>query len=139
LIFKCIRRALFCHSIKFISLPLRKIPSCLASEGWLGLRPLRGVCSIPYECGQVSIGQTGHLIHTRLKEHYQHIQLKHPEKLAIVEHNNNLGQHIQLHHTTISTKPRYMDHIIRVAIEIELHPNNMNKEDVFCLSKSYPP
>jgi hypothetical protein len=31
-----------------------------------------------------------------------------------------------------------MDHI-RVAIEIELHPSNMNREDVFCLRKSYPP
>jgi hypothetical protein len=63
-----------------------------------------------------------------------------PAKTFIVEHNINLGQHIQLYYITIpSTKPRYMDLIIRVAVEIELHPNNMNREDIFCLSKSYPP
>jgi hypothetical protein len=36
----------------------------------------------------------------------------------------------------LAAKARYMDCIIREAIEIELHPNNMNKEDGFCLSKT---
>jgi hypothetical protein len=52
----------------------------------------------------------------------------------------NLGHCIQLHHTAIlSTKPRYMDRIIREATEIELHPNNTKREDSFCLSKSWKP
>jgi hypothetical protein len=46
-----------------------------------------------------------------------------------VEHNISLGHCIQLHHTTIlSTKPRYMDCIIREVIEIEVYPNNINRE-----------
>jgi hypothetical protein len=54
----------------------------------------------------------------------------------VAEQSINLGHRIQLQNTTIlSTKHRYMDRIIWEAIEIELHPNNMNREDGFCLSK----
>jgi hypothetical protein len=41
----------------------------------------------------------------------------------MAKHSINLGHRIQLYHTTIlSTKPRYMDRIIREAMEIELIP-----------------
>jgi hypothetical protein len=53
------------------------------------------------------------------------------------EHSISLGHRIQLHHTTtLSTTSRYIDHIIREATEIELDPNNMKREDGFCLSKT---
>jgi hypothetical protein len=65
-----------------------------------------------------------------------------PLKVNRPEHSINLGHriHLHLHHTTIlSTKPRYMDRIIREATQIELHPNNINRKDEFCLSKSSKP
>jgi hypothetical protein len=55
-------------------------------------------------------------------------------------HSINLWHCIQLSHTAIpSTKPRYMDCIIREVTEIELHSNSRNREDGFCLSKSWEP
>jgi predicted GIY-YIG superfamily endonuclease len=97
----------------------------------LGLRTL-GVYRIPCECGKVYIGQTGHYVDTRLKGHQRHIRLEHPE------HTVDLGHRIQFHKTSIlTTKTRYTDCIVREATGIELHPNNMNWEATFCLSKSW--
>jgi hypothetical protein len=45
----------------------------------------------------------------------------------MAEHSINLGHNIQLQDSTIlSTRPRYMDWLIREAIKIELHLNNTN-------------
>jgi hypothetical protein len=138
--FNRISRVLAQHDIKSVGLPPRKISSFLRPvKDDLGLRT-PGVYSTPCECGQVYIGQTGRSVDTRLKELQRHIRLEHPDKSAVAEHSINLGHTIQLQNTTIlSTKPRYMDRIIREGTEIELHPNNMNREEGFCLTKSWKP
>jgi hypothetical protein len=56
----------------------------------------------------------------------------------VAEHSINSDHRIQLQNTTIlSTRCRYMNRMIREAIEIELQPNNMNREDGLRLSRSW--
>jgi hypothetical protein len=105
----------------------------------LGLRT-PGVYRIPCECGRVYIGQTGHSVDIRLKELQWHIRLEHLDKSAIAEHNIDQGHRIKFHNASIlATKTRYMDRIVREAVEIELHPYNIHREGGFCLSKSWKP
>jgi hypothetical protein len=58
----------------------------------------------------------------------------------MAEHSIHWDHHIQLQNTSIlAKKSRYMGQIIREATEIECHPNNINREDGFSLSKSWNP
>jgi hypothetical protein len=139
-VFNRISRVLARHNIKSVGLSHMKLSSLLRpAKDHLGLRTL-GVYRIPCECGRVYIGQTGRSVDIRLKLHQRHIRLKHPDKSAVAEHSIDQGHRIQFHNASIlATKTRYMDRTVMEAIEIELHPYNINREGGFFLSKSWKP
>jgi hypothetical protein len=111
-IFNRIGRVLAGHNIKSVGFPHMKLSSLLRPvKDHLELRT-SGVYRIPCDCGRVYIGQTGRSMDIRLKEHQRHI---------------------------LATKTRYMDRIVREAIELELQSCNINRGSGFCLSKSWKP
>jgi hypothetical protein len=61
-----------------------------------------------------------------MKEHHRNVRLPHPDKSAVATPRNQDHVH----------QSRYMDRFIKEAVEIELHPNNMNRDDGLCLSRS---
>jgi hypothetical protein len=71
------------HNIKSIQLAMKKISNYFTPvKDAMGLKT-PGIYSIPCECGKVYIGQRGHSIQIRIKEHERHIRLAQIEKSAV--------------------------------------------------------
>jgi hypothetical protein len=52
-----------------------------------------------------------------------------PDKLAVAEHSINKGHYINFKDTTVLARMEgYLNHRVKEAIKIWLHPNNFNRE-----------
>jgi predicted GIY-YIG superfamily endonuclease len=104
----------------------------------LGLKT-PGLYRIPCECGRVYIGQSDRSVHLRFKEHDRHLRLAQTDKSAIAEYSFNHDHRINYKTNLLSIETGYMERLIREAIEIKLHPHNINREESLHLSKAWKP
>jgi hypothetical protein len=86
------------------------------------------------------VGQTERTIDARLREHRRHVLLNQPQRSAVAENSLTTYHRIDFDGTSkLRTATRYMDHLVREAIEIRLHPDNFNRDDGFNLSHTRHP
>jgi hypothetical protein len=99
-----------------------------------------GIYRIPCEYGKAYVGQTGRTIEARLKEHRRHVRLIQPEKSAVAEPLIKTSHSLDFDGTSkLGTATRYKDRLVKEAIEIQLHPDNFNRDDGFNLSHTWRP
>ena len=87
----------------------------------------KGVYSIPCSCGKVYIGETGRSMKVSFKEHSADIKLNIIKKSTLAMHSFKTNHHIYLENGNIITRvDHYERRKVMEALEIELHPNNLN-------------
>jgi len=76
------------------------------------------------------------MINIHMKEHQRDVRLKHITQSALSEHNIETGHQILFDKTTtIATTTSYFPRKYRVAIEIQKHPDNLNRDNGYNISR----
>jgi hypothetical protein len=73
-------------------------------------------------------------------EHALHICLYQPDKSAAAEHCIETGHKIIFYETTVPARTSgYMEHLVKEAIEIQLHSTSFNRDNGYMLSRAWYP
>eukprot|EP00253_Pinus_taeda_P032352 PITA_32352 len=101
---------------------------------------LKGVYKIDCSCGKSYIGEIGHSLQTRLKEHGADIKNERSRTSALVEPSAKTKHHICLESASIiATEEQQQRRKIREALEIIKHPHNLNRDNGMEISRSWLP
>ena len=132
-----IGRVLSKYDIKMVFQPPAKISQLLSPvKNDLGLRT-PGIYKIPCDCGKVYIGQAGHTVQDRIKEHQHCIKLADFDKSAVAEHSLLTSQRILFSSTNVVDNAiSYYDQIIKEAIHIKIN-DTFNREVGLQLSNAW--
>lgn len=100
----------------------------------------KGVYEIPCSCGKSYIGETGRSFKQRIKEHEVDLRLNCCHTSALVEHANKAKHQLCLENTNILSKEEnYSKRKFREALEIIKHPQNLNRNNGWEISRSWIP
>ena len=100
----------------------------------------KGVYRVTCSCGLNYIGETGQSLKVRLKEHGADICNQHIRTSALPEHSEKSKHHICLEETSMIAKENhYNKRRFKEALEIIKHPNNLNRDSGFEVSKNCVP
>jgi hypothetical protein len=88
----------------------------------------------------VYIGQTDRSVEIRRKEHMKHLRLGQPDKSTLAGRIMERGHCMKLNEAyRLVRREGYMHHLVKEAIEMQLHSNNFNRDGGFMLGWNCQP
>ena len=92
------------------------------------------------ECDRVYIGETGRDLDARMKEHDRDIRLGKTLQSAVAEHAHSTGHYPNWNNVKyVERDQHWYSRRLKEAIQIQLHPNNINRDNGIEISKAWLP
>jgi hypothetical protein len=86
------------------------------------------------------VGQVDSITETRCKEGMRHLSEDQLEKSSVAEHIMDTGLDTKFGHMCKLDKPAgCMDHVVKEASEVQLHPYNLHRDGHFILNEAWLP
>jgi len=86
----------------------------------------------------VYIGETERMVNLRIKEHQRDVRLKYVAQSTLSEYNIETECQILFDKmTTIANITSYFPRKYRETIEIQKHPNNLNRDNGYNINKNF--